>query len=66
MAKPAAKKQRTEIAFEKEGVQKGTLTIDGVDLSKDPEKVRKLMELLDLPQGTNATITLVASDVIIR
>jgi hypothetical protein len=43
-----------------------SLTVDGVDLTKDPEKLKKLMDVLDLPAGTNAKVTLVASSVIVR
>jgi hypothetical protein len=60
----------TEIVFESTGKRKDlpqTLRISGpTDLRNAPEKVRQLMELLDLPKGTKATIKVTAASSIIR
>lgn len=44
------------------------LKLSGVptELARSPEKIRQLMELLDLPKGTNARVTVATSSVIIR
>lgn len=59
---------RTELKFEKSGSGALTVAIEGigVDLATQPEKVRQLMELLDLPKGTKATVTVTASTSMIR
>lgn len=67
MANPGqTKSPRTEISFQTKGVEQASLTIEGADLSKAPDKIRQLMDVLELPKGTNATVTLIASDVIVR
>ncbi len=44
------------------------ISISGLaaDYIKKPEKIRKLMELLDLPEGTKARIVSSVEDVVIR
>jgi hypothetical protein len=45
-----------------------TLIINGVppDLHKSPEKVRALLDLLELPKGTKVTVNYQASSSIVR
>jgi hypothetical protein len=45
-----------------------TISITGVtaDYVKRPEKIRQLMEILDLPEGTKARIISSVEDVIVR
>lgn len=56
------------IEFEGKGGPKSALKISGVsaDLLRDPERVRKLMDVLDLPEGTNARVRYIGTDVIVR
>jgi hypothetical protein len=61
---------KAHISFEgpKLGQTAPTVTITGVPTEelKRPEKIMKLMELLELPEGTNARIVYSTSDVIVR
>jgi hypothetical protein len=45
-----------------------TVTITGFlpEHINRPERIRKLMDLLDLPEGTNARVVYSAEDVIVR
>jgi len=36
------------------------------DLSKSPEKIKQLMDLLDLPKGTNAVVRVTVASSIVR
>lgn len=60
----------TEITFESAAAEAtgSTLEVKGIpaDLLRSPEKIRQLMDLLELPEGTNARITVVSSSVIVR
>jgi hypothetical protein len=60
----------THINFEGPGLKGDgpSLSIAGIpsDHLKRPEKIRKLMELLDLPEGTKAQIISTVSDVVVR
>jgi hypothetical protein len=42
--------------------------ISGVssELLRDPERVRRIMEILELPEGTRARVKYLGSDVIVR
>lgn len=44
------------------------IKLSGVDpdLLRDPERVRKIMEVLDLPEGTKARVAYYGHDVIVR
>lgn len=61
---------KTHISFEgsKVGGSAPTITITGMptDQLKRPEKILKLMEILELPEGTNARIVYSTDDVIVR
>ena len=56
------------IEFESEGSVCPSMRVSGVsgDLLRDPQRVRKLMDVLDLPPGTNARVKYIGSDVIVR
>jgi hypothetical protein len=60
----------TEIRFESKGAaaQLPTLTITGIksELINRPEKIQQLMDLLELPEGTDARIVYSAGDVVVR
>lgn len=59
----------TEIRFESKGAARlPTLTISGIasELINRPEKIQQLMDLLELPEGTDARIVYSAGDVIVR
>jgi hypothetical protein len=61
---------KAHITFEGPKIGKGTpaVTISGVaakDMSR-PEKIKKLMDLLELPEGTNARVVYSTDDVIVR
>jgi hypothetical protein len=45
-----------------------TMTLSGVaaEIHKSPEKLRALMEMLDLPEGTTATVTVQVSSTVVR
>ena len=45
-----------------------TISVGGASASvlKNPEKIRQIMEILELPEGTTARIISVAGDVIVR
>ncbi len=64
------KSEVTEISFESrlEGTAAASLKVEGMagDLLRSPDKVRQLMDLLELPEGTNARVTIVTSSVIVR
>lgn len=66
MGKHPSTASRTELQFHKGNGEQISLNIEGLDLSRDHQRIRKLMELLELPEGTKATVTLVTSDVVIR
>jgi hypothetical protein len=59
---------RTELKFEHEQAKGPVLTIEGadIDLAAHPEKILQLMDLLDLPKGSRATITVTASTSVVR
>ncbi len=50
------------------GEERPTLRISGIphELLSSPEKIRQLMEILELPAGTKAHVTVATSSVIIR
>jgi len=61
----------TEITFESTGKAKKmepqTLTITGTtDLRGTPEKILQLMDLLNLPKGTKATLKVTAASTVVR
>lgn len=60
----------TKISFESAGGGEAapSLTIAGVksDIVNQPEKIMQLMDILELPKGTNARILYSASDVVAR
>lgn len=58
---------KTELNIES-SKQGSTLVINGVppDLHKSPEKVRALLDLLELPKGTKVTVNFQASSSIVR
>jgi hypothetical protein len=62
--------RHAEIAFERPEAKgdEPRLRLTGVptELARSPEKIRELMELLELPEGTNAHVTIATSSVIIR
>lgn len=62
--------KKVQISFEGPGIAKDTPTVTITGLAADhvnrPERIMKLMELLELPEGTNARIVYSASDVIVR
>ena len=59
-----------EIAFERPtgGEHQSAPTLSGVptELARSPEKIRQLMDLLELPEGTNARVTIGTASVIVR
>jgi hypothetical protein len=58
----------TEVAFQSpKGGPAATVTVSGAaDLHRSPEKILKLMDVLSLPKGTKATVTVKVSSVITR
>jgi len=59
----------TEISFEtKTGEPLVKIQMADVkgDLSKSPEKIKQLMDLLDLPKGTNAVVRVTVASSIVR
>jgi hypothetical protein len=48
--------------------QGNTITIKGcpADLHQNPQKIHQLLDLLNMPQGTEVKITTVGSSVIVR
>ena len=64
------KDESAEIAFESRDhpVGEPMAKVTGVpaEVLKSPEKIRQLMDLLELPEGTNARVTVVSSTVIVR
>ena len=68
-AKKKAASGTTAVVFtRKSGAPLGTVALTGATarLHESPQRIRKLMELLDLPKGTNAKVFTKASTVIIR
>lgn len=67
---PDEKVLQTEIVFESKGKTTAapqTLTISGpTDLRNAPEKVLQLMDLLELPKGTKATVKVTAASSVVR
>lgn len=57
-----------EIVFESKRTGKAGVKITGVSrkLIENPERIRELMDLLELPKGTNARVIVETSDVIVR
>jgi hypothetical protein len=66
----AKKHGNLQITFEVPSQQDDapTLTITGLPMEhiNRPERILKLMDLLELPEGTNARIVYSAEDVIVR
>jgi hypothetical protein len=66
----ASSEGHAEIAFEhpRGKEHEPALKLSGVsaELARSPEKIRQLMELLELPEGTNARVTVATSSVIVR
>lgn len=66
----AEKESKTQISFEGPNLpsESPTVTIKGLPSEhvNRPERILKLMELLELPEGTNARIIYTAEDVIVR
>ena len=60
--------QKTEISFQSgDGKSLGAVHLDGShELAKSPEKIRQVMELLNLPAGTHATITTTVTSTMVR
>lgn len=60
----------TEVAFQHstEAGEQSKVTITGVPsgLINAPDKILQLMDLLELPEGTNATVTVSTAVVIVR
>lgn len=58
---------RTDILFHdaRGSESRGRLSLEGVEIS-DPSKIKELMDLLRLPEGTNATILAQTSTTIVR
>jgi hypothetical protein len=56
------------IDFDTHGKKSSSVTVTGVaeELLRDPGRIRKLMDLLDLPKGTNARLRGVGAEVIVR
>jgi len=53
----------------KDGKEVGlTLHVSGVspEILKQPDKIKKIMDILELPAGTNARLVYQAEDVIVR
>jgi hypothetical protein len=59
---------QTELCIESPNKETSSLTISGIseDFSKSPEKVHQLLDLLDMPKGTQVTISTKASTSIVR
>ena len=59
-----------EIAFERprEAAHEPAVKLTGVpaEVARSPEKIRQLMDLLELPDGTSARVTIPATSVIVR
>lgn len=57
----------TELKIE-ESKHTGSLIINGVppDLHKSPEKIKALLDLLEMPKGTKVTVNFQASSSIVR
>ena len=61
--------EAADIEFEpREGGATSKVKISGIpaDMFNAPEKVRELMDLLELPEGTNATVRVTISSAIVR
>lgn len=57
---------RTQIDFESPKVGRTTVTVEGLNVRHSPEKILQLMDLLDLPKGTKATVTMQVASSIVR
>jgi hypothetical protein len=51
-----------------DGEQRSSLVISGAvaELHNDPQKIHRLLDLLELPQGTQVKVITTASSVIVR
>lgn len=61
--------EAAEIEFEApDATAASSIRISGIpaDLFNAPEKVRELMDLLELPEGTNANVRVTISSAIVR
>jgi hypothetical protein len=65
-----SEERTAEIAFETGGSGEPgpSIKLNGIpeEVLRSPEKIRKLMELLELPEGTNARVTVSTSTLVIR
>lgn len=61
---------RADIEFEgpKGAAREPAVRLSGIpaELARSPEKIRQLMDLLELPEGTNARVTVMTASVIVR
>ena len=59
---------KTELHFcaGKSNEQLGSMIVEGKHDLSDPSKIRQLMELLNLPAGTTATVLATASSTVVR
>lgn len=65
----SASPEKIEISFEtKDGKNLGHLHVNTAmgELAKSPEKIKQIMELLNLPVGTNAKISTVVTSMMVR
>jgi hypothetical protein len=49
-----------------EGGKKIIITGDIADLHNDPQRIHKLLDLLEMPEGTSVRVVTVAASIIVR
>ena len=58
--------QETELLITPKGSEPITIKGDIPSLHNDPEKIHRLLDLLDMPQGTEVKVVTKAASVIVR
>lgn len=66
MDNESTKAEKGSVTFESDNVELGTLAGIAPHVLGSPEKLRQLMELLELPEGTKAHVNITSSALIIR
>lgn len=57
-----------DVAFEVPGREAGKVKVTGIseEVLRSPEKIKQLMDLLELPEGTNALVSIRVTSAIVR
>ncbi len=57
-----------DVAFDVPGREAGNVKLTGIseEVLRSPEKIKQLMDVLELPEGTNALVSIKVTSAIVR